>query len=108
MYQEIFALLTFRSFLVFFSTAFSILLVMLAVNIITVDDVVSILNLSPEAAAAFKNVVSRIQGVTANILDIISALLNKLFGWSGVDIDLGSIEVDVNKPQKDPVPVLSK
>ncbi len=89
--------LTFRTIFVFASTAFSILIVMMALNIITVDEVIVILKMSPEAASAFKLVVSRIQEVTGNIMDIISQLLSKLFGWAGVEVDLSKIKVDVNQ-----------
>ncbi len=95
--HAIISLLTIRTVLVFASTAFSILILMLLLNIITVDEVVVILNLSPEAATAFKLVVSRIQEVTGNILDIISQLLSKLLGWAGVEVDLNKIKVDVNQ-----------
>lgn len=88
--------LAFRTIFIFASTAFSLLIVMLALNIITVDEVVTILNMSPEAASAFKLVVSRIQEVTGNILDIISQLLGKLLSWAGVDVDLSKVKVDVN------------
>lgn len=70
---------------------------MLAVGIITVDEAATILKLSPEATNAFKLVVSRIQEVTGNIIDIISQLLNKIFGWAGVDIDLNKIKVDTHQ-----------
>ena len=90
------SLFAFRTIFVFASTAFSILIVMLALNIITVDEVIVILKMSPEAASAFKLVVSRVQEVTGNIMDIISQLLNKLFGWAGVNVDLTKIKVDVN------------
>lgn len=90
-------LLVFRTIFVFASTAFSILIVMLTLNIITVDEVVTILDMSPAAANAFKLVVSRIQEVTGNIMDIISQLMNKLFGWAGVEVDLDKIKVDVHQ-----------
>jgi hypothetical protein len=86
-----------RTVLTFASTAFALLVVMLALNIITVDETVKILNMSPEAANAFKLVISRIQEVTGNILQIISQLLNKLFSWAGVDVDLSKIKIDVNQ-----------
>ena len=88
---------TLRTILIFSSTAFALLVVMLSLNIITVDEVVVILKMSPEAANAFKLVVSRIQEVTGNILDIISQLLRKLFSWAGVDVDLNKIKIDVNQ-----------
>lgn len=55
------------------------------------------LNLSPEAANAFRTIMSRIQEVTANILDIVSQLFNKLFSWAGVDADFNDIKIDVNQ-----------
>ena len=72
-------------------------------NIVTVDDLVVILKLSPEAATALKLVVERLREVTGNIVDILSQLLNKLFGWAGIEVDLSKIKVDVNQvPQTDP------
>ncbi len=94
--NDLLAYFTLRTFLVFASTAFSLLFVMLVVGIITVDDVIKICGLSPEAASAFRLVVSRVQEVTGNILDIISQLLNKIFSWAGVDIDLNKIHTNVN------------
>ena len=97
-------LLVFRTIFVFASTAFSILIVMLTLNIITVDEVVTILDMSPAAANAFKLVVSRIQEVTGNIMDIISQLMNKLFSWAGVEVDLDKIKVDVHQNPAVPSP----
>jgi hypothetical protein len=85
------------SVVLFASTAFSMMLVMLVLNIITVDEVVVILKLSPEGANAFKLVVSRIQEVSANILGIISQLLNKLLSFAGVNVDLSKIKVDLHQ-----------
>lgn len=70
---------------------------MLLLNIITIDELSVILSLNPEATNALKLVFSRIQEVTGNIMDIISQLLNKLFGWAGVDVDLGKIKVDLHE-----------
>lgn len=94
--NDLLAFFTLRTFFVFFSTAFSILFIMLLTGIVTVDETITILHLSPEAASAFKLVVSRLQEVTGNILDIISQLLNKLFSWAGVNIDLNKIHVDTH------------
>lgn len=73
------------------------LLVMLVLNIITVDEVIAILKLSPGGANALKLVISRIQEVSANILGIISQLLNKLFSFAGVDVDLTKIKIDLHQ-----------
>jgi hypothetical protein len=88
--------LTLRTMFIFISTAFSLLVVMLALNILTVDEAVLILHLDGDSANAFKAIVGRIQEVTGNIMQIISQLLNKLFSWAGVDVDLSKIKVDVN------------
>ena len=93
---EILSFMTMRTVAIFAATTFSILVVMLSLNIVTVDEVAVILNMSPEATNAFKLVISRIQEVTGNILDITSQLFNKLFSWAGVDVDLNKIKVDVN------------
>jgi hypothetical protein len=102
---DLVSLFTFRSIFIFASTAFSILLVMLVLNIITIDEVATILSLSPEAANALKLVISRVQEVTANILQIISQLLNKLFSWAGVNVDLNQIKVDVHQNPGAPTPL---
>ena len=94
--NEFLAIFTLRTVLLFASTAFSLLFVMLLLNIITVDEVIIILKLSPEAANALKLIISRVQEVSINILDIISQLLTKLFSWSGVEVDLSKIKVDVH------------
>ena len=96
MMNDILTYFTFRTVIVFISTAFSLLVVMLLTNIITIHEVSVILNLSPEATNALEMVVSRVKEVTGNILDIISQLLEKLFGWAGVEVDLNKISVDTN------------
>lgn len=93
---DLLSFFTFRTVAIFAATTFSILIVMLTLNIVTVDEVAVILNMSPEAAHAFKVVISRIQEVTGNILDITSQLFNKLFSWAGVEVDLNKIKIDVN------------
>ena len=96
---------TFRTVFILASTTFSILVVMLVTNIITVDDLQSIFNLSPEAVNALELVISRVQEVTTNILEVLSQLLTKLFSWAGVDVDLTKIKVDVHKTPSAPVSV---
>ena len=95
--NNIISFMAMRTIFIFASTAFSILVVMLVLNIITVDEVAVILKMSPEATNALKLVLSRVQEVSGNIIDIISQLLNKLFSWAEVDVDLGKIKVDVHQ-----------
>ncbi len=89
------SILTFRTMFVFISTGFSIFMVMLFLNIITIDDVAVMFNLSDDARAVLENVVSRIQQVTDNVLDILSQLLTKLFSWAGVEVDLNKIKANI-------------
>jgi hypothetical protein len=78
---------------------------MLLVGIITVDELIQILNLSPEAGNALKLVISRVQEVSGNILHIISQLISKLLSFAGVDSDLSKIHIDINAPQTPPEPI---
>ncbi len=73
---------------------------MLMLNIITVDDLVSILKLSPDSANAFKLVLERFREVVGNILDILSQVLKKLFSWAGLDIDLSKIKSGIGNPNQ--------
>lgn len=84
-----------RTVFLFASTTFSIFVVMFLVGIITVDDIVNIFGITdPHAVTALKNVAGRMSEMTKNILDILSKLLNQMFGWTGTDIDLSKIKID--------------
>jgi hypothetical protein len=96
---DILSFFTFRTVILLFSTTFSIFAVMMMLNIVTVDDLVTILKLSPESESAVRLIFGRFQEVSGNVIDILSQLLNKLFGWAGTDIDLSKIDVDVNQEQ---------
>ena len=84
-----------RTVVILFSTIFAILLVMIMLGIINICDIQQIFNMSDASAKALLNVIERTREATSGILDIGSQLLNKLFGWAGVDIDLSKIKVDV-------------
>ena len=86
-----------RSVVLFASTAFSVLFVMLVVGIITPEETLTILHIQDkDTVVAFTNIISRFQEVSKHIVDIFSQLLNKLLGWTGVNVDLSKIKVDVN------------
>jgi hypothetical protein len=102
--NNIMSFMAMRTIFIFASTAFSILVIMLVLNIITVDEVAVILKMSPEATNALKLVLSRVQEVSGNIIDIISQLITKLFSWAGVDVDLNKIKVDVHQGDVSSVP----
>jgi hypothetical protein len=94
---DIISFFTIRTVILLFSTTFSILLVMLLLNIVTVDEIITILNLSDDSANALRAIVERFREVSHNALDILSQLLTKLFSWAGIEIDLSKIQVDLNQ-----------
>jgi hypothetical protein len=101
--MDILRYFTFRTMVLLFSTTFSIMFVMLMLNIVTADDLITIFNLSSESATALKRIISHFKEVSGNIVDILSQLLNKLFGWAGIDVDLSKIKVDLNElPESGP------
>jgi hypothetical protein len=85
-----------RVAMIYSSTALSIVVIMLVTNIITVDELITIIGLEQRSneAQALKLVISRIQEMSGNILQIISKLLNNLLSWAGVDVDLSKIKID--------------
>lgn len=93
------SILTARSLILFISTTFSIMFVMLLLNIVTVDEVIAMIGWAPDsqAAEAFRQMIERVREVSSNILDILSQLLTKLLGWSGVEVDLSKINLDVSQ-----------
>jgi len=91
-----------RVVMIYSSTALSIIVIMLVTNIITVEELITILGIEQRSneAQALKLVISRIQEMSTNILQIISKLLNNLFSWAGVDVDLSKIKIDPHGNQK--------
>ena len=88
-------ILVLRTVILMASGIFSVAFVMLMVGIITIDDIVKILNLSPDAANALRVIFSRFQEVTNNLIHIIGQLLNNLVSWTGTEIDTSKL-VDMN------------
>ena len=88
-------ILALRTIIIMASGVFSVAFVMLMVGIITIDDIVKILNLSPDAANALRVIFSRFQEVTNNLIHIIGQLLNNLVSWTGTEIDTSKL-VDMN------------
>ena len=103
----LFGFFTFRFFALTFASAFSVLLVMLFTGIITAQDVANILDLSPESEQSLQEVIERGQSKFDGVAHLVSRLLEQLLGWTGAEVDLSKIEVDVNKNPEDtpPVPV---
>jgi hypothetical protein len=95
-----------RIAMIYSSTALSLMIMMLVLNIITIDELLTIIGLDQKSneAQALKLVISRIQEMSTNILEIISKLLNHIFSWAGVDVDLSKIKIDTGarSPMPDP------
>jgi hypothetical protein len=89
-----------RIAMIYSSTALSLIILMLVLNIITIDEVLTIVGLDQKSneAQALKLVISRIQEMSTNILQIISKLLNHLLSWAGVDVDLSKIKINTSAP----------
>lgn len=94
-----------RIAMIYSSTALSLMIMMLVLNIITIDELLTIIGVEQKSneAQALKLVISRIQEMSTNILQIISKLLNNLLSWAGVDVDLSKIKIDAN--QKPAMPI---
>lgn len=90
---EIFSL---RGTSIFISTSISLLIVLLALNVVTSDNLASILGLSQDASNALQQVVSRLQELTHNIIDIISQLIKKILFSFGIDNGI-PLEKDIIK-----------
>ncbi|MBM3590909.1 MAG: hypothetical protein FJX30_06040 [Alphaproteobacteria bacterium] len=95
-----------RIAMIYSSTALSLIIIMLVLNIITVDELITILGIEQRSneAQALKLVISRIQEMSTNVLEILSKLLNNLFSWAGVDVDLTKIKIDTHSPTTIPNP----
>ncbi len=76
-----------RVALVFASTIFTVVFIMLMFNVITIDQIAAILKLSPEVANVLKLIISRLQEVSLNIIHMVNQMLNKLFAGSGIDMN---------------------
>lgn len=96
MFSFVFILSAFRTIFLMLCAIFSIAFVMLLLNIITINDIAAILNLSPDATAALQTVLGRVLALGNNLLGILSQFLNKLFGWAGMNVDLSQVKVNVN------------
>lgn len=85
-----------RVAMIYSSTAFSLVVIMLVLNIISIEELITILGIEPKSneAQALKLVISRIQEMSQNVLEIISKLLHNLFSWAGIEVDLNKIKIN--------------
>jgi len=79
------------------STTFSIVLIMLFFNIITVDELATILKLGKTETRVIQSMLNETRNITNNILRVLSQVIEHLFGWAGIDnVNLELINVDLH------------
>lgn len=80
------------------STTFSIVILMLFFNIITVDELSSILKLGKTETKIIKSMLDETRNITNNILRVLSQVIEHLFGWAGLDnVNLELINIDLHE-----------
>jgi hypothetical protein len=93
-----------RYAMIYSSATLSIIIMMLVLKIISIEELFTIVGIDAKSneAQALRLVISRIQEMTVNIMQILSKLLNHLFSWAGTDIDLSKINIDIDKNDLQP------
>ena len=80
------------------STTFSIIILMLFFNIITVEELSAILRLGPTETKIIKSMLNETRNITNNILRVLSQVIEHLFGWAGLDnVNLELINIDLHE-----------
>lgn len=80
------------------STTFSIVVIMLFFNIITVEELAYILKLGKTETRIIQSMLSETRNITNNILRVLSQVIEHLFGWAGVDnVNLELINIDLHE-----------
>jgi hypothetical protein len=80
------------------STTFSIIIIMLFFNIITVDELALILKLGKTETRIIQSMLNETRNITNNILRVLSQVIEHLFGWAGVDnVNLDVINIDLHE-----------
>ena len=87
---------TSRVIILMFSTTFSILVIMLLLGILSVDELATILHLSPKSTMVLNKIVVNMKEVCGNLMAIVSQMLNKLLSSFGMNADLSKIHIDIN------------
>jgi hypothetical protein len=96
----------FRILLIYSSAALSLILMMLMLNIITIPEIIKILQLegTPQAQV-ITQVLGRMQEVTGNIMEIIAKLFSKVLNSFGMgDIDISKIKIQPGTNGVPPIP----
>ena len=84
--------------MLFTSTTFSIVILMLFFNIITVQELSTILKLGKTETRIIQSMLDETKNITNNILHVLSQVIEKLFGWAGIDnVNLELINIDLHE-----------
>lgn len=71
---------------------------MLFFNIITVQELSTILKLGKTETRIIQSMLDETKNITNNILHVLSQVIEKLFGWAGIDnVNLELINIDLHE-----------
>ena len=85
------------------STTFSIILLMLFFNIMTVTELATILKLGKTETKIIQSMLNETRNITNNILHVLSEVIEHLFSWAGVkDVNLELINIDLHEGANNP------
>ncbi len=93
----IFVYLAIKLLLLLSTSGFALLIIALSFSLIDIDQLSSLLNLSPEVTDALRVVISRIQEVTANIGDTIADIVKENTGKNIENIDINDVKKQINE-----------
>lgn len=91
----------FRLVFIFVTSGLALLLIALSFNLVDINQISKILNLSPELSDALRVVISRIQEVTSNLGDTIINLIEDNTGSSIENINAEDVKDKINETFKD-------
>lgn len=93
----IFVYLAIKLLLLLSTSGFALLIIALSFSLIDIDQLSSLLNLSPEVTDALRVVISRIQEVTANIGNTIADIVKENTGKNIENIDINDVKNQINE-----------
>ena len=93
----IFVYLAIKLLLLLSTSGFALLIIALSFSLIDIDQLSSLLNLSPEVTDALRVVISRIKEVTANIGDTIADIVKENTGKNIENIDINDVKKQINE-----------
>jgi hypothetical protein len=93
----IFVYLAIKLLLLLSTSGLALLIIALSFSLIDIDQLSSLLNLSPEVTDALRVVISRIQEVTANIGNTITDIVKENTGKNIENININDVKNQINE-----------